>query len=437
MLTYLILENFRAFSKRVRIDIRPITVLIGKNSSGKSSVLKFLQMLRQSVNGTEGPFFKTQGQHVNLGAWKDLKNRTTRGKFFKYSLGFRARLTDLSNTLRLHQRARETGKDLPPDFAISDPQFLDYAMTGARMYHGDGKRGTFELAAREDGKLQYHQKFGSLAEIGFLNFPINTKDPDQGVRMVFANQMYLEPARNLFASVRHLGPTRSDSPRTIQAESPPDGEVGHRGEFALAHLVRMLESERKKKHIPFITRFCESVLRMDKVELREQIAGLYTSFEARNLDTQVRHWLADFGFGVSQCLPIFVQGALMSAGEVFTIEQPEAQLHPTAQLELGSYFATLWRERGVSSIIETHSGNILLRLRKLVRSGELSCDDVNVAYVHAESGVTEVTNLKIGADGELDGGGRLPMEFFGADVFEALEMNAITPKQQVSVSHEG
>jgi predicted ATPase len=185
----------------------------------------------------------------------------------------------------------------------------------------------------------------------------------------------------------------------------------------------MLESTTKQKHIPFIARFCESVLRMDKVELREQIAGLYTSFEARNMDTQARHWLADFGFGVSQCLPIFVQGAMMSPGEVFTIEQPEAQLHPTAQLELGSFFGSLWKERGVASIIETHSSNILLRLRKLVRAGELSPSDVGVAYVHVKDGVTQVANMLVKPDGELDG--HLPMEFFGADLFEALEFNAI------------
>ena len=68
------------------------------------------------------------------------------------------------------------------------------------------------------------------------------------------------------------------------------------------------------------------------------------------------------------------------------IEQPEAQLHPTAQLELGSYFADIWKERRVGSIIETHSGNILLRLRRLIANGSLNPEDVSVAFFDIEEG---------------------------------------------------
>ena len=66
------------------------------------------------------------------------------------------------------------------------------------------------------------------------------------------------------------------------------------------------------------------------------------------------------------------------------IEQPEAQLHPTAQLELGNYFADIWKERRVGSIIETHSGNILLRLRRLIANGFLNPEDVSVAFFDIE-----------------------------------------------------
>jgi predicted ATPase len=123
----------------------------------------------------------------------------------------------------------------------------------------------------------------------------------------------------------------------------------------------------------------------------------------------------------------------MEPGEVLTVEQPEAQLHPTAQLELGSFFAELWKKRGVPSIIETHSSNLLLRLRKHVRTGELNPDDIGVAYVHVDDGTTKVTNMSIKPDGELDG--HLPMEFFGADVFEALEFNALPRPPAVNQSH--
>src|SRR5204862_380083 len=88
-----------------------------------------------------------------------------------------------------------------------------------------------------------------------------------------------------------------------------------------------------------------------------------------------------FGFGVSQCLPIFIQGAMQYPGQLLIVEQPEAQLHPTAQLEMGSFFTDLWNEKKVPSLIETHSSNIILRLRKLVSKGELQAKDISIAFL--------------------------------------------------------
>jgi predicted ATPase len=115
-------------------------------------------------------------------------------------------------------------------------------------------------------------------------------------------------------------------------------------------------------------------------------------------------------------------------GQLLLVEQPEAQLHPTAQLELGTFFAELWNEREVPTIIETHSANIILRLRKLISQGKLAPSDVSLAYFHVADvpqkrgkplKAVVVKNLDINPDGSLEKG--LPMEFFGADIQEALD----------------
>ena len=153
-----------------------------------------------------------------------------------------------------------------------------------------------------------------------------------------------------------------------------------------------------------------------------------TQAKARNRQTQAICSLADFGFGVSQCLPIFVQGAMQVPGQLLLVEQPEAQLHPTAQLELGTFFAELWKERKVPTILETHSANIILRLRKLISQNKLAPSDVSIAYFHVADlpqkrgnplKAVIVRNLDINPDGSLEKG--LPMQFFGADIKEALD----------------
>ena len=122
---------------------------------------------------------------------------------------------------------------------------------------------------------------------------------------------------------------------------------------------------------------------------------------------------------------------MQDPNQFLIVEQPEAQLHPTAQLELGSFFGELWSRHHVPSLIETHSGNILLRLRNLVKKRLLRADDISVAYFTIEEVKQKhkppfrsvvVKNLDVHKDGSLEKG--LPMEFFGADVVEALSMRA-------------
>src|SRR5436309_2842633 len=91
MITNIKLENFRAFQKEVSVRIRPITVLVGRNSAGKSSLLKFLLMLRQTLDSQSDAFFVTEGRHVQLGIWKDLRNSrskepATMDSYFRYTI---------------------------------------------------------------------------------------------------------------------------------------------------------------------------------------------------------------------------------------------------------------------------------------------------------------------------------------------------------------
>jgi hypothetical protein len=56
----------------------------------------------------------------------------------------------------------------------------------------------------------------------------------------------------------------------------------------------------------------------------------------------------------------------------------------------------------------------------LVSNGDLKCEDISIAYFYVKDEIVKVKNLDIRPDGSLEKG--LPMEFFGADVIEALEL---------------
>ena len=228
--------------------------------------------------------------------------------------------------------------------------------------------------------------------------------------------------QNQVGSLRHLSPVRKESRRVIETASRPADSVGPDGEHALPHLQAIISDASSNRN--FVLKHLESIVGIEDVRF-DTSSGYVTRALGKSSATGAEVLIADFGFGVGQCLPILVQGAIMNPFTTLMVEQPEAQLHPTAQLELGSYFAELWKERKVASIIETHSDNILLRLRRLIANGELNHEDVSVAYFTFDEdnrNMPIIKNLDINEDGSMEAG--LPMEFFGADVIEGLRLGA-------------
>lgn len=70
------LENFKGFSEKVQIELRPITLLFGANSAGKSSVLQALQYVREILERQNINADRTLqgGEAVDLGGFLNLVN---------------------------------------------------------------------------------------------------------------------------------------------------------------------------------------------------------------------------------------------------------------------------------------------------------------------------------------------------------------------------
>lgn len=68
------LKNFKGFSNEVRIELRPITLLFGANSAGKSSVLHALQYLREILDRNNANADRTAqgGEAIDLGGFMNL-----------------------------------------------------------------------------------------------------------------------------------------------------------------------------------------------------------------------------------------------------------------------------------------------------------------------------------------------------------------------------
>ena len=440
MLTELKLSNFRIFDDEVTVRFRPITVLIGRNSSGKSTVLKFLLMLQQSTMSTGSRFPVINGDHIKMGTFSDLKNSMTSKASLEFTLAFCTHGDNRSNAVsRIVERYELANKGDPLLVVQSEVPYTGSASGGTITYSlrntvRTGSPVSVSTPISDDFTFfsdNYTRHLDELRPIvkqleAQNNSDLKLAEEFQAIIAIIGD--FVEKAdfgmflMNELDSASHLPAVRADPARaTNKSEVLPDN-VGKEGQHAVSHL-RRIEAEDTEAY-QFLLPHLHSVAGIESIEFEDYWEDSHRAF-ARNKTTGARVLIADFGFGVGQSLAVMVQGALMPHHTTLMLEQPEAQLHPTAQLELGSFFADLWNKRRVGTIIETHSSNILLRLRRLIARGELSQEDVSVAFFTFDEGngnMPIVKNLDINEDGSIQAG--LPMEFFGADIIEGLELGA-------------
>ena len=428
MLQELRISNFRLFDDEITVRFRPITVFIGRNNAGKSSIIKFLLMLQQSLDVDSPNLLQPEGARVHFGNFKNLQNSCTEKQQLEFEL---------------------TVCGLTPGYGLR--RYLDVnKFEGDKLLYATSATIPYSVDSSDERQVLEHDAkllSNSKEILAVNNFPkknyrlldfsdyFQSREQDQSEEDAQRDRIEGDAQRDRIEgdaqrdivtvlrddirSLKHLQAARAEPERTIEASSPPIRDVGQSGQHTLPHLRRLREEDQLA--YSFILPYIQTVAGIKEIVFEEQPET--DRCFAINKVTGAKAYIADFGFGVSQCLPIFVQGALMPAYTHLMIEQPEAQLHPTAQLELGGFFADLWKRRKVGSIIEIHSDNVLLRLRRLIANGTLSEKDVSVAYFTCDEengNMPIVKNLDINENGSMEEG--LPMEFFGKNVDDVLKM---------------
>jgi predicted ATPase len=118
--------------------------------------------------------------------------------------------------------------------------------------------------------------------------------------------------------------------------------------------------------------------------------------------------IADVGFGVSQVLPVVVALLVAQPGQLVYIEQPEIHLHPRAQVALAEIFAEAIN-RGVQVIVETHSELFFLSIQTLVAQDKIAPDDVKLHwFTRSADGSSTVTTAELDGTGAF---GDWPQDF--------------------------
>ncbi len=106
------LTNFKAFGETVTIPIRPLTLIFGANSSGKSSIFQSMLLLKQTLEEAKNPntALLPKGSLVDLGTYRDFVHRHDTERDFEFGARFDLEnMHDLMQTILEHSGSKKAG----------------------------------------------------------------------------------------------------------------------------------------------------------------------------------------------------------------------------------------------------------------------------------------------------------------------------------------
>ena len=413
------IEGFRAFRDSGWFNLRTLTYLVGRNSSGKSSVLTALLLLKQTLDTPRRsrdfriPLNLT-GPFCELGQYSDAvyNHKTSTAICFSFRLQYpkdpplQARsgrpLVEIESpsVLRLERDV------LYPSFKPDQlPRSGDVSMKLTFSY--DRQRGPALSEVRVDaGDLGFVVMRGSVSDRDFAywhvyhtSLPLRLIEIHQKLNARLPRVSRARSYRNEPPAVRRqirqfenaaafiadslesvlrmtdvVGPYRPPPDRHYSFSGLDTARNGVAGEQAVSMLLaeRLIRPTRTQRSLnAAVSAWLKHLKLANEIKVQDLASRLRLySLSVAGAGRRGRNSLADVGFGVSQVLPILVQGMLMRPGGIFLVQQPELHLHPDAQAGLADFFFYLGAQ-GVPCIIETHSEYLLLRLRRRLAEGKM------------------------------------------------------------------
>lgn len=440
MLKNITLENFKVW-KKLDLDLGRVTGIFGTNSSGKSSLIHMLLMLKQTKNNSDrsialdfgsedklaylGTYYDVISQHdesQNLSfklTWSlndELKIQNIEGS--SRSILFSGNTLSLSSTVGLKDKLLEV-KSLRYQFAESYFSLVPK----------ENKSNEFEL--KVEGSA-YQNKFRFLRTLGRnWKLPQSAKYylyPDQA-KTYYQNADFLSQFETAYEAamdnIYYLGPLRSFPKRSYQWSGTSPTDVGQQGELTInAILAATLKGE--KRNLAKGTRN-KTFQEMVAYWLKE--LGLIYSFRLEEIAPNSNHYktyvkkengsaevaLTDVGFGVSQILPVIVLLYYVPKGSTVLFEQPEIHLHPAVQSKLADLILTVSETRNVQVIVESHSEHFIRRLQRRVAEDTANSKDLKLFFFSTKRGKASYQELQLDDFGAIH---NWPENFFGNEMEE-------------------
>ena len=410
------LSDFRCFAKVDSVPIAPITLLIGENSSGKTSFLAALRELVQMFNLVGPGSFNSApyylGGFEQIAFYKGGSRGRAKSFALEIALGSSAGETKIDRKKAAVHRLVFTKGEIQPElsrYEVSASEVhaifdLSSAVPKVSVNVGDGE--VFSVQSDLIPKSFFLRK-----EVAFFGFYLQnffsmagdkkTEELNDSARKDI-NRLGTILRRSSGTMVRSIFASEPVRFQPRRVYTPSELAAGSGGELVPLQMANM------KLRSPESWKVAKA-----KLNAFGQKTGLFADIDVKRLgktigdpfQIQVKALgqsanLVDVGYGVSQALPLLVP---LQDGDhnFFLLQQPEVHLHPRAQAEFGSLIVELLGQKPDSNyVIETHSDYIVDRIRSEVHRGTLDYKQVSILYFQKQG--REVTILPIELDSKGD-----------------------------------
>jgi len=441
--TRLLLKNFKGWENTEAIRLAPITVFFGSNSSGKTSLLQSILLLKQTAESLDRTRVLHPGDDrtlVDLGTIQDVifDHATDR----QLEILIRWRLPEpltLPNRLRTGEmqfKVEVSTTEEGQPFVTRMTYLMEEADAHATMTRRPDGAG-YDLATVPSLTRRRGRAWQLPSPIRFYGFPDEVANYFQNSDWLADLALALERQLD---RVHYVGPLREYPQRSYLWAGERPANVGPRGRLAIPALLAARQEKRTvvrgqgrgRRHEPFeslIARWLKQMGVIDDFKVH-QIAKGRKEYEVRvkRSPRSAEVLITDVGFGVSQVLPVLVQSYYAAEHSTVIFEQPEIHLHPRVQADLADVFIDAYRHCNVQFVVESHSEHFLRRLQRRVAEAQMITNDEVALYTcDVEAGHSTIQELNVDEYGNIT---NWPKDFFGDEMGDLAAMTLAGLKRQ-------
>lgn len=398
------LRGYKAW-KDIDLELRPLTLVLGANSSGKSTLLEPLLAMKQTFESPDpDEHFKAAGELVDAGRFEEIVHRGATA----FSIGFdRAGGGDTIETYDATYVADSEGtpvvQALSCRTAVDDSGVSSEVVRDGDRYKVMGARQATPGAAREFAPSP-----------GRSLPPGGTWASEAGAEVVEeGDDPYVADLVSDFKRLRYLGPVRRE-PERRGYRPKTTARIGPRGEGAVELLLASRDAA--DDLLARVSQWLNKLGVADEIRAGE-LGARYR--DVRVVQQGVEASLADVGFGVGQVLPIIVHLCAPELAGTLLVEEPESHLHPGVQGLLADLFIEATQGGSRQIIVETHSEHLLRRMQRRVAEGRIRAEDVAIYFCERDASGSRLTTLELDEQGWIR---NWPRDFFGDEMADLVAM---------------